>query len=253
MNTLSIPNVARKAPAAAPRKRAKDDGLIDTAAFLRHVRSAYGMTPVVVVQGKRHEDSKKAKAKDGRHLVAASRPDGVTFFLLNSHFKDRRAHIGVGVQHDDSFLIGPSLAVQRWRGFDEPVEHLSSRFKDVNRAVKAFEKIKLTDREINDFARRMSQRGYMAGVEARPAPKALVDGLSSNKALDVGYHIVGRMRTGNMDAVGGGRRIKRIRRPDGLFHAGMVAFDLLMGLAHEHGEVPETMSFGGLKERLIRP
>jgi len=253
MNTLSLPHVARKAPAAAPRKRAKDDGLIDTAAFLRHVRAAHDMTPVVVVQGKRHKDSEKAKAKDGRHLVAASRPDGITFFLLNSHFKDRRAHVGVGVQCDESFLIGPSTAVQRWRGFEEPVEQLSSRFRDVHRAVKAFERMRLTDREINDFARKMSQRGYMVGVEARPAARALVDGLASNKALDVGYHVIGRMRAGNLDATDGGRRIKRIRRPDGLFHAGMVAFDLLMKLAHEHDDVPKALDFGTLRERLIRP
>lgn len=253
MNSLSLPKVAAKAPAAAPRKRAKDDGLIDTAAFLRHVRSTYGMTPAMVVQGRRHEDSKKAKAKDGRHLVAASRPDGLSMFLLNSHFKDRRAHVGVGFVRDGTFIIGPSLAVQRWKGYEEPVESLAFRFRDVSRAVKAFERIRLTDREVNDFARHMSKRGYMVGVEARPATKALVDGLASNKALDVGFHVIGRMRAGNLDATDGGRRIKRIRRPDGLFHAGMVACHLLMALAHERGEVSETMSFGGLKERLIRP
>jgi len=254
MTHISLPKVAKTAPAAAPRKNAKTEKILDTTAFLRHVRAAHDMTEIgVAVQGRRHKDSGKAKAKDGRHLVAASRSDGLTFFLLNSHFKDRRAHIGVGVQRDGSFLIGPTLKVQRWKGYEEPVELLSNRFRDISRAVKAFEDMKLSDREVNSVARKMSQQGYMEGVDSRPAAKALIDGLYSNRALDVGFYIIGRMRTGNLEAVDGGRRIKRIRRPDGLFHAGMVAFHLLLGLAQDHDEVPKTLSFGGLKERLVRP
>jgi hypothetical protein len=254
MNSLTLPKVAENAPAAAPRKNAKDEKLLDTHAFLRHVRSAYDMSEVgVAVQGRRHEDSKKAKARDGRHLVAASRPDGLTFFLLNSHFKDRRAHIGVGVQRDGSFLIGPSLTVQRWKGYEEPVKLLAVHFTNVMRAVKGFEKLKLTDREVNSVAASMSRKGYISTVESRPAAKALIDGLYSNRALDVGFYIIGRMRSGNLEAIDGGRRIKRVRRPDGLFHAGMIAFDLLLGFAHEHHAVAASVSFGDLKERLIRP
>jgi hypothetical protein len=246
--------MTEKVPAAASRRNAKDEKLLDTSAFLRHVRAAYDMTQLgLAVQGRRHEDTKKAKAKDGRHLVAASRPDGLTFFLLNSHFKDRRAHIGVGVQREGSFLIGPTTTVQRWRGFEEPVGKLAGHFNEVMRCVRGFENMKLTDREVNNVARKISQRGYMATVESRPAAKALTDGLYSNRALDVGFYIIGRMRTGNLEAVDGGRRIKRVRRPDGLFHAGMVAFDLLLDLAHEHGVVPTTIDFDDLKGRLIRP
>jgi len=256
MSNLSLPKVAGMAPAAAPRKNAKDEKILDTHAFLRYVRSEYDMTEIgVAVQGTRHEDSKKAKAKDGRHLVAATRKnDGLTFFLLNSHFKDRRAHIGVGIQRDGSFLIGPSLAIQRWRGFEEPVDSLAESLVAVRRAVDSFERMKLSDKEIAKLAKDMSKRGYMATVESRPSPKALAEGLYSNRALDAGYHIIGRMRTGNLEALeDGGRRIKRVRRPDGLFHAGMIAFDCLLKLAHEHHQVAASVDFGDVKERLIRP
>lgn len=254
MTSLTLNKLGKKAPAAAKRPRAKDEKLLDTHAFLRHVRAAYDMTEIgVAVQGTRHEDSKKAKARDGRHLVAASRSDGLAFFLLNSHFKDRRVHIGVGVQRDGSFLIGPTMTIQRWRGFEEPVKTLAARFGDVAKVIKAFESFKLDDREITKLARDMSKRGYIATVEARPAPKALTDGLYSSRALDVGYYIVGRMSTGNLESSNGGRRIKRVRRPDGLFHAAMVCFQLLLSLAQAHNEVSPQLSFGGLKERLIRP
>lgn len=256
MTNLSLPKLAEKAPAAAPRKNAKDEKILDTHAFLRHVRAAYDMTEIgVAVQGTRHEDSKKAKARDGRHLVAATRKsDGLTFFLLNSHFKDRRAHLGVGIQREGSFLIGPSMAIQRWKGFEEPVDILASYFAQVRRVVEAFDKMKLTDKEIVTLAKTMSRRGYMETVESRPSPKALTDGLYSNRALDAGYHVIGRMRTGNLEAAEeGGRRIKRVRRPDGLFHAGMIAFDCLLKMAHERHAVAASVNFGDVKDRLIRP
>jgi len=233
MNTLTLPYLKKKAPAAAPRKNKKDSSLIDTAAFLRYVKATYDMVPVIAEQGRRHEDSKKAKAMDGRHLIAASRPDGLSVFLLNSHFKDRRAHIGIGLQRDDSFLIGPSMAVQRWKGFLPPLGALASQFATVSRAVRALEKVKLNDAAVMHLARAMSKRGYMPTVESRPSAKALVEHLYSHKALDVGFHIIGRMREGNLEAVDGGRRIKRVRRPDGLFYAGLVCFDLLLAGCHE--------------------
>jgi hypothetical protein len=255
MNTLSLNRVTAVAPAAASRRNAGKEGLIDTTAFLKHIRTAYGMTAGVAVQGKRHEDaSPKTKAHDGRHLVAASSPDGLTFFLLNSHFKDRRAHIGVGVRRGESFLIGPTMAIQRWKGFEEPVAQLASRFGGVSGAVTGFGQLRLTDREIYAFARAMAKQGYLKTIEARPAPKALIDGLTSQNGLDVGYFIIGRMRDGNLTAgTAGGRRIKRVRRPDGLFHAGMVAFDLLLAFAQRHRKVPVAVNFEPLRERLIRP
>jgi hypothetical protein len=255
MNTLSLNRVTTVAPAAASRRNADREGLIDTTAFLKHIRTAYGMTLGVAVQGKRHEDaSPKTKAHDGRHLVAASRADGLTFFLLNSHFKDRRAHIGVGVRRDASFLIGPTMAIQRWKGYEEPVAQLASRFGSISRTVSSFGQLRLTDREIYAFARAMAKHGYLKTIEARPAPKALIDGLISQNGLDVGFLVVSRMRDGNLaSATPGGRRIKRIRRPDGLFHAGMVAFDLLLALAQRHNKVAVAVNFGPLRERLIRP
>jgi hypothetical protein len=253
MTELTLPKLTKTAPAAAPRKNKKDQSVLDTAAFLRHVRSIYNMVPVVAIQGRRHEDSLHAKAKDGRHLVAASRQDGISFLLLNSHFKDRRAHLGVGVQREGSFLIGPSMALQRWRGYEEPVKLMSSQLSEVSKAVKCFHHMILSDSKISQIAKNMSRRGYMVTVESRPAAKALIDGLSSSKAIDVGFHIIERMRTGNLEAVDGGRRIKRVRRPDGLFCAGLVCFDLLLSLAKSEGLLPQELDFGAVKERLIRP
>src|SRR5262245_37300832 len=84
MENLSIPKVLAEAPAAARRRDADREGLIDTTEFLRYVGST-GFQPVLAVQGSLHDDSEHAKRKDGRHLVVAVRAPAAAVVLLNSH------------------------------------------------------------------------------------------------------------------------------------------------------------------------
>jgi hypothetical protein len=251
MENLSIHKVLAEAPAAAHRRNANREGLIDTTDFLRRVRKL-GFKPVLAVQGANHNDSEHAKPKNGRHLVIAARPSTAAIFLLNSHTKDRRAHLGLGWYRNDGFFIGASTPVQRWFGYEGVLDGLLTRDNDLLQIAKALKLWLPDEAEVKAMARGMSRRGYMASVAARPSVDSLVEGFNGN-AKELCFEIIRRMRVGNLEAADRGRRIKGIRRPDGLFHAGMVAFDEIMKIAKARGHVPRSADFGDIEERLVRP
>jgi len=254
MENLSIHRVLAEAPAAARRKNASKEGLIDTSEFLRRVDRLYDYHPVLAVQGTTHEDSANAEEKNGRHLVVAAGRSGAVF-LLNSHTKDRRAHIGVGFWKADGFLIGPTSPVQRWAGYDTILEGLMARSGDLNKVSRSLQAWVPNATEIQQITRAVVRKGYMEGVAARPAPHALCDPDSwEGSARDLGFEMIRRMRAGNLEAATkGGRRVKGIRRPDGLFHAGMMVFAILMAQGQLHGKIDEDIEFGRVEERLVRP
>lgn len=251
MNNLSINRVLDAAPAVAKRKDADREGLIDTSEFLRHVRRQ-GYLPVLAVQGSGHDDSTHAKEKNGRHFIVTARPTTQALFLLNSHTKDRRAHIGIGWWKDEGFLIGPSTPVQRWLGFEDTLEELATKMPDYTRCYRALTNWAPGHDARLAVGRAVSRHAYMPGVENRPQPLALVEGCDGN-ARELGFEIMRRMRKGNIEpAQRGGRRIKGVRRPDGLFHAGMVLFHEIVTDAVAHGALANA-GIGTLDERLVRP
>jgi len=252
MNNLSINRVLAAAPAVAKRKDADREGLIDTTQFLRFARRQ-GFLPVLAVQGSGHDDSAHAKEKNGRHLVIAARPTTAALFLLNSHTKDRRAHIGIGWWKDDGFLIGPSTPVQRWLGYEDVIEDLTRNTQDLGRTTRALQDWIPDEQTVRLLARTMSRRGYMAGVVNRPAWQALVENIGNPNAKELGFEIIRRMREGNLAAIDGGRRIKGVRRPDGLFHAAMVCWHQIVAAAQTQGKVDKDFDLPALDERLVRP
>jgi hypothetical protein len=258
MDNLSINRVSQEAPAAAPRRNAVDDGLIDTALFLRFVKTNYEMIPVVAVQGSGHRDAgRRAKPENGRHLVVAAGRSGLAAVLLNSHFKDRRAHIGLGFATDGVVLIGPSMPVQRWRGFEEPLKELmgdDSPALYIGKVIGTLSRMRVSESDCRLLARDMAKKGYLASIEARPSVAGLLEGFAGSSMYDLGIHLLKKMREGNIESsVRGGRRIKRIRRPDGLFHAGMICFDRMYRSAQARGKLSTKIDFGKFDERLVRP
>lgn len=260
MDTLSLHAVVKAAPAAAPVRTAREDGLISTSAFLRHVEREHGMKPVLAVQGKGHIDaSRDSPAKMGRHFVVAAQPgDGIkqALFLLNSHQKHRRTHIGYGFwnKERESFLIGPSMAIQRWKGFKEPVHVLTTLWAQAfGWYEQVLPRLGMTDTERFAFGTYMARYGYTDFVEARPSAKALVDGLSGATMMTA-FDIVARMRRGNLATrARGHRNIKGVRRPDGLFHAGLAAMHYIVTLAIEARKLRMQFELPRLDERLPRP
>ena len=258
MENISIHRVTADAPAAAPRRSAEAEGLVDTAKFLRHVRERFGMVPVLAIQGSPHIDAgENAPPEAGRHLVVAATPGGTAVVLLNSHSKDRRAHLGFGAARDGLALIGPSAPIQRWKGYEDEIKALYADPEagaQLDMAVGALLRMKATPGQQMSLARAMSRGGYLASVEARPKPESLVEGFVGSSMLDLGFHVLGRMRSGNLESsVRGGRRIKRVRRPDGLFHAGMICFDHMLTEAVKSRKISSRVTFGPVGERLVRP
>ena len=251
MENISIRAVTARAPAARSRRNAKGLGIINTADVLKYVEETRGMLPVLAVQGTPHVDAgDDAPPENCRHLVVAANANGIAFAMVNDHSKDRRTHMGVGFWDSGALLVGASNAVQRWRGYEDPIETLMESGVKMMEVVNESRSIK--DTVAARFARHMAKHGYMASVGARPSIAALLAGYEGTKLYTLATHILRRMREGNLEngSPNGLRRVKKVRRPDAIFHAGSVAFAYMVQELNTRGG---SFDFGRLKDRLIRP
>ena len=90
-------------------------------------------------------------------------------------------------------------------------------------------------------------------VTLHPTPESLFDNYDGD-ALGFAFHLIARMKVGRLpSAVPDTRRVRAIRRPDTLFHAGMTAFDLVKERARKLGRVSARCSFIMTPMRLVRP
>ena len=254
MTTMNITKVSKKAPAAAPRKDAQREGLIDTAEFLRRCAAQYGLKPVLAVQGTAHRDADVIDAKSGRHLVAAVNSRGHGFALLNSHFKDRRAHIGMCAVRPGTtdMLIIDSTPVQRWKGYAEVLESFEDLWPEARTVLDSLSLWSPGTRTLRTLSEKMVNEGYMSYTTLYPTAESLFDNYDGD-ALGYAYHLVAKMKAGRLPSrTPGTRRVRAIRRPDSLFHAGMVAFELVKERARELGRVSARCSFRVTEDRRIR-
>lgn len=257
MENLTLRRVVQEAPAAAPIRNSRKNKLLSTAAFLRYAEELHDMKPVLAIQGKGHADAgKDSPARMGRHFIVAAKnsPIAPALFLLNGHHKHRRAHIGMGYWHRDkqSFLIGHSVAIQRWKSFEEQINKMlqTTPHLDVIRA--ALQDWTMSTITRHAFVKRMAKSGYTSFVDARPAPYALLG--DDPNALETAFDAVAKMREGNLAGSAKGRRnIKGVRRPDGLFHAGLVAMAYITAMAIDHRRLNIGSRLPDVAERLPRP
>lgn len=255
MNNLTLAKIAKEAPAAAPRRDAQREGLIDTARFLSFCQSDYGMKPVLAVQGTAHRDAGTVDAKSGRHLVAAVDRHGLGYALLNSHFKDRRAHIGMCAiaPGTSDMLVIDSMPVQRWKGFEPVLESFDAKWNEARVVVSSLTAWSPSAKTLRDMAAAMASQGYLANATLHPTAESLFDNYDGN-ALKFAVHLIRKMKEGRLPSrTPGTRRVRAIRRPDTLFHAGMVAFDIVKEKAREMGKVSARCSFVLTDSRLVRP
>lgn len=251
----SIAAVLNEAPAAAARDDASCEGLLDTTRFLTYCITAYGMTPVVAVQGTSHRDAVKVDAKSGRHLVAAVNDRGLGLSLLNSHYKDRRAHIGLCLVQSgsDDMLIIDSAPVQRWRNFEPVVDSFANRMPEALAVSGILSEWLPSAATMQLMASSMTTDGYLSNATLHPTAESLYDNYDGN-GLGFAFHMVRKMKNGRLPSrTPGSRRVRAIRRPDTLFHAGMMAFDIVKEHARGMGQVDARCSFVLSDKRLIRP
>lgn len=255
MTTLNIAKVAKVAPAAAPPRAPDRETLLDTSKFLKHCASQYGMQPVLAVQGTSHRDAGTVDARSGRHLVASVNARGFGFTLLNSHFKDRRAHIGLCMVRPGTtdMIIFTSTPVQRWKGFEPVLESLNAHSNEARAVADALTAWTPSAKTLRDIAGTMSRQGYLANATLHPTPESLFDDYDGD-ALGFAFHMVAKMKAGRLpSAPPGTRRVRAIRRPDTLFHAGQTAFDIVKERARVQGKVSARCSFQLLSHHLVRP
>lgn len=231
MDILTLKDIARIAPGAARRANATKDHLLCTHAFLEGVSAQY--KPVFAMQGTTHGDSSTVP-RDGRHLVVASRPDGVALALLNSHCKLLRVWIGMGLWNGEDLLLNPSLClpVQRWRGVDKQLEKFVNE-KAIETVLDVKTRRDADTRAVPNFLSKLcghvSRHGYISG-RGKPSPAALLNvadlWLPNSGMLAAAFAVVKSVRQGNIPVSGAGRRnVKGIRRPDAYWHLAKSAYE----------------------------
>jgi len=253
MSTLSIAKVAKAAPAAAAPRTPDRDKLIDSTQFLRYCGVQYGFSPVIAVQGTPHRDAETIPARSGRHLVVASNGRGVGFVLLNSHFKDRRAHIGLCLLDRTDMLVAKSMPVQRWKGFEDTLRIMDDRRADLRLAEDALKSWVPSTATLTAMAADMSRECYLANAVLHPTPESLVEGFEGN-ALDFAFHVVRKMKAGRLPSTTpDAYRVRAIRRPDTLFNAGMMAFSIVLEKGREMGRVSTRILLRVQDRERVRP
>jgi hypothetical protein len=224
----------------APRPQPRQKGLVDTSDWLREAGELHGMRQVLAVQSD----------PSGRHLVAAANEAGEALFLLNSHGKGHRAHMGLGLWCREAFLIGPSRRIQRSKGHSKVLGELLAQLGDL-RAVRESLAAWKCPPDLA-LAAVVAKDGYLASEAVRPSPKALIGGFEGNM-LDLAFEIVRRMRKGNLASMErDGLGTKSVTRPAGLFHAGIISFDAALSLAKDAGLVADEVDFGDIYARRVR-
>lgn len=224
------PSELLKAAPGAGRLRAKDDSLLDTAAFLRHIAADRGLSPVLAVQGTAHGDSVHGASK-GRHLVVAANPKGEALALLNSHSNHRKAWLGAGYVvlyggERPLFVIGAALPVVRWRGFKEPLAELDRWKPTMQEVKKRLETWRPKWTDVATFAEKFVEAIYFEDHK-RPSSVAFPEGCGNCDGYGLMFHMLRKAMDGNLPSADPSqRRLKPIKGPDTLMNAANAAFNV---------------------------
>jgi hypothetical protein len=236
MNTLSPSELFERAPGAQPLAKKHSPGLIDTNEFMAVIRKTLGHKPVMAVQGRAHSDvdgmSKKAaiakRERQGRHLiVCADESSGAATIVLNSHTVRRKAWIAAGFYEPKRglLLVGVALPLQRWRGYKTALDELERYRAQLTRARRELRQRAPQGPEIDAFAERVSKEAYLPGHKPI-APGELVS-VRSGSVFRVLFDMLARVVEGNLPAAEQDRRkVKPIKGPDALMHAGNVMWNI---------------------------
>lgn len=233
MNTLSPSELAEKAPAAQPLPKKRAAGLIDTNEFITVIAEQLGQEPVMAVQGRAHSDidglSKRAavakRERSGRHLIVCANRRGAATIVLNSHTVRRRAWIAGGFYRADLLLVGVALPLQRWRGYDAALSELERYRPQLTKIREQMMTYKTKPLMVDIIAEQVSRLAYLPGHKPI-APEELVS-MRAATLYDTLFEMLKRVVNGNLAAaVEGKRKVKPVKGPDALMHAGNVIFNI---------------------------
>jgi len=224
------------APAAQPLPKKRPTGLIDTNEFLDIIRRKLGHRPVMAVQGRAHSDvdgmSKRAaiakRERQGRHLiVCADEATGAATIVLNSHTVRRKAWIAAGYfdAKRELLLVGVALPLQRWRGYDAALEELERYRPQLALARRELRQRQLQVSEIHAIAEQIAQEAYLPGHKPIAADQLVA--VRSSTVFKVLFEMLAKVVEGNLPAAEKDRRkVKPVKGPDALMHAGNVAWNI---------------------------
>lgn len=240
MQYLSTREITKAAPAAR-RLVGDHPGLLDTSEFLRTVAER-GFKPVYAAQGTPHSDSNYDATK-GRHLVVAANAANWALVLLNSHIVHRKAWLGAGFFRSGEspmFVVGAAVSLQRWRGFETPLEQVVSFFPALERAWTMMDEWTMRPRDFAVFAEDFVSRVYLPGHKL-PDPAKLRDEVESGTVVVSMYGLLGRVMEGRLPASGdGARRVKPVKGPDALMQASSGAFTSALEMVRTRHPVLDT-------------
>jgi len=234
MNYLTPSALAARAPAAQPLGK-NDPGLIDTAAFIRFIERELGHLPVAAIQGRPHSDVEKKqhlakRERQGRHLIVCTDHRGAATILLNSHTVRRKAWIAAGFYRGSTdrplLFVGAAVPLRRWRGFRPAIEELERYRPAVANARKLMVQHTLTSRSLDQLAEKISDTAYLP--DHKPiAPEHLITAAPPGANLwETMFRMLGKIVDGNLPAANPeGRKVKPVRGPDALMHAGNAVFN----------------------------
>ena len=245
MEYLTHNALLKSAPAAA-KLISKDDGLLDTDAFLRFMLRQHGQKPVLAVQGTGHSDA-KIKPQHGRHLVVVADSGGNATALLNSHTVHRKAWMATGfvrdVKGEPVFMAGAAVPLQRWRGVETPYTGLQPWDPSLALAKRVLRDWEPSAPELRAFVKAFSAAAYLPGHRA--VNWQAFEGPFPASMWDIMFGLADKLLDGDLPSAEGQRRVKPIKGPDAILHLASAAFRTAVTHAHAAKKLPAPMILPG--------
>lgn len=237
------------APAAA-KLSGKDDGLLDTDAFLKFMLRRHGQRPVLAVQGTGHSDA-KIKPQHGRHLIVTADSGGNATAILNSHTVHRKAWMATGFVRMVGklsadlpvFVAGAAIPLQRWRGVETPVAVLDQYASSLTLAKGTLRNWEPTGAQLRAFVKDFAASVYLPGHRA-VSPDAF-EGPFPPSMWDIMFGLVDKVLDGDLPSADGLRRVKPIKGPDAMMHLASATFRTAVEHAHGAKKLPAPMILPG--------
>lgn len=197
--------------------------LIDTSTFLEEIEKTLDQRPVLAIQGKSHSDVPDGtritkRERQGRHLIVCADGAGNATLVLNSHTVRRKAWVAAGFYRDGLFAVGAALPLQRWRGAGPAIDEIQRWRPAIVTARGSMRATPMTDRLMRSLADRTCA-AYLPGH--KPVAASALKELAAKNLYDTLFKILRVITDGNLPASEAGRRkVKPIKGPDALMHAG---------------------------------
>ncbi len=216
--------------------------VLDTSQFVGSMRCR-GFRLVYGTQVTPHIDA-QMPAGDAQHLVILERIGYPTALaLLNSHDKNRRARLGMGLWHDNHLLLLYKRPIQRWK----PWAPVAEALLDVEDTVIDILEVLNNWRPTSDTALELIEHVIHEGYKKRshrPQAQATLDRCDTLNMSRLALGIMKAMQSGNITPVRGARNIKGLSTPETIFNAAYTVGHTTALFAQLKGKLSRRFEFG---------